>query len=135
MDHCSFAGSRVDVAVVGAGLAGLVAARDLLAAGFTVIVLEARDRVGGRILNHRLEGGAVVEVGGQWVGPTQDRVLALAEELGVDLFPTYVGGEHYLAVGGNVERYGGDDFALPEDALADVGETQQRLQEMADETR
>jgi monoamine oxidase len=135
MDHSSFAGSRVDVAVVGAGLAGLVAARDLLAAGFTVIVLEARDRVGGRILNHRLEGGAVVEVGGQWVGPTQDRVLALAEELGVDLFPTYVGGEHYLAVGGNVERYGGDDFALPEDALADVGETQQRLQEMADETR
>ena len=42
-------------------------------------------------------------------------------------------GEHFLAVGGNVERYGGDDFALPEDALADVGETQQRLQEMAAE--
>jgi len=123
----------VDVAVVGAGLAGLVAARDLLAAGLTVVVLEARDRVGGRILNHTLKGGAVVEVGGQWVGPTQDRVLALAEELGVGLFPTYVEGEHLLAVGGNVERYGGDDFALPEDALADVGETQQRLQEMADE--
>ena len=121
----------MDVAVVGAGLAGLVAARDLLAAGLSVLVLEARDRVGGRLLNHTLKGGAVVEVGGQWVGPTQDRVLALAEELGVGLYPTYEEGEHFLAVNGAVKRYSGDDFALPEDALADVGETQQRLEEMA----
>jgi monoamine oxidase len=131
VEQVSFPDSRVDVAVVGAGLAGLVAARDLLAAGLSVLVLEARDRVGGRLLNHTLESGAVVEIGGQWVGPTQDRVLALAEELSVGLFPTYVEGEHFLAVDGNVERYGGDDFALPEDALADVGETQQRLEEMA----
>jgi len=121
----------VDVAVVGAGLAGLVAARDLLAAGLSVLVLEARDRVGGRILNHELKSGVVVEVGGQWVGPTQDRVLALAEELGVGLFPTYEEGEHFLAVNGAVQRYSGDDFPLPEDALADVGATQQRLEEMA----
>ena len=133
MEHVGFTNSQVDVAVVGARLAGLVAARDLIAAGLTVVVLEARDRVGGRILNHTLGGGAVVEVGGQWVGPTQDRVLALAGELDVGLFPTNVEGEHFLAVDGNVERYGGDDFALPEDALADVGETQQSLQEMADE--
>jgi monoamine oxidase len=122
---------RVDVVAVGAGLAGLVAARELLGAGLSVLVLEARERVGGRLLNHTLQNGAVVELGGQWVGPTQDRVLALAEELGVGLFPTYVEGEHILAVDGAVKRYGGDDFALPEDALADVGETQQRLQEMA----
>ena len=131
MEHVGSPGSRVDVAVVGAGLAGLVAARDLLAAGLSVLVLEARDRVGGRLLNHTLKGGAVVEVGGQWVGPTQDRVLALAEELGVGLYPTYEEGEHFLAVNGAVKRYSGDDFALPEDALADVGETQQRLEEMA----
>src|ERR671916_327233 len=96
-----------------------------------VVALGARERVGGRLLNHTLQNGAVVELGGQWVGPTQDRVLALAEELGVALFPTFVEGEHILAVDGAVKRYGGDDFALPEDALADVGETQLRLQEMA----
>jgi monoamine oxidase len=124
---------RVDVVVVGAGLAGLVAARDLLAADLSVLVLEARDRVGGRVLNHTLEGGAVVEVGGQWVGPTQERVLALAEEFAVGLYPTYVEGEHFLAVGGAVKRYAGDDFALPGDALADVGEMQERFKEMADE--
>jgi monoamine oxidase len=66
---------------------------------------------------------SLVELGGQWVGPTLDRVLALAEELGVGLFPTYVEGEHFLAVEGEVKRYGGDDVALPEGALADVGET------------
>jgi monoamine oxidase len=131
VEHVNFPDSRVDVAVVGAGLAGLVGARDLLAAGHSVLVLEARNRVGGRLLNHTLANGAVVEVGGQWVGPTQDRVLVLAEELGVGLYPTYEEGEHLLAVDGNVERYRGDDFALPEDALADVGETQQRLEEMA----
>jgi monoamine oxidase len=54
MERVGLAGTRVDVAVVGAGLA---AARDLLAAGLSVLVLEARDRVGGRILNHTLEGG------------------------------------------------------------------------------
>ena len=94
---------RTQVVVVGAGLAGLTAARDLLAAGRDVVVLEARDRVGGRILNHEVEGG-VVEVGGQWLGPAKDvpasdptagdvrgqeRVAALARELGLRRFPTY----------------------------------------------
>jgi monoamine oxidase len=124
---------RVDAVVVGAGLAGLAAARDLLAAGLSVVVLEARERVGGRLLNHTLRNGAVVELGGQWVGPTQDRVLKLADDLGVGVFPTYIEGEHFLAVDGAVKRYGGDDFALPKEALADVKQTQQRLAHMAAE--
>jgi len=124
---------QVDVVVVGAGMAGLIAARDLLAAHVSVLVLEARNRVGGRLLNHTLANGSVVELGGQWVGPTQDRVLALAEELGLGLFPTYVEGEHFLAMDGSVKRYVGEDFALPEDALADVGETWEHLRKMADE--
>lgn len=72
----------VDVAIVGAGLAGLSAARDLTAAKKTVVVLEARDRVGGRVENQLLDNGGVIELGAAFVGPTQDRVLALAEELG-----------------------------------------------------
>ena len=124
---------RVDVLVVGAGLAGLLAARELLAANVSVLVLEARDRVGGRLLNHTLANGTVVEVGGQWVGPTQDRVLALAEELGVGLFPTYLEGEHFLAIDGAVKRYVEEAFALPGDASADVEETWAHLSEMAAE--
>ena len=54
----------------------------------------------------------MVEVGGQWVGPTQERILPLAEEFAVGLYPTYVEGEHFLAVGGAVKRYAGDDLTL-----------------------
>ena len=56
--------------------------------------MEARDRVGGRMLNDDIGGGKVVEVGGQWIGPTQDRLAALAAELGVDTFPTYGEGDN-----------------------------------------
>ncbi len=85
---------RVDVAVVGAGLAGLAAARALRRHGRSVVVLEARDRVGGRTLNHHLGNGRVVEIGGQWVGPTQDRVLKLIRDLGLKTFKTYTRGKN-----------------------------------------
>ena len=64
----------------GAGLAGLTAAREIVKAGRSVIVLEARDRVGGRVLNHSLGGGDYAELGGMFIGPTQDRIRALANE-------------------------------------------------------
>ena len=79
---------RVDAIVVGAGLAGLTAATELVGAGHSVAVLEARDRVGGRTLNHPLGDGKVVEVGGEWVGPGQDRVMARAKGLGLETFKT-----------------------------------------------
>src|SRR5262249_57089608 len=96
-----------DVVVVGAGIAGLIAARDLVAAGKNVVVLEARDRVGGRVLNHRLSDGTTVELGGQWIGPTQLRMAKLAAELGLETFPTYNTGDHLLRFDDRQGRYRG----------------------------
>lgn len=98
---------EADVAIVGAGLAGLVAARRLAAAGARPLVLEARERVGGRLLNEEIGDGKVVEVGGQWIGPTQDRIAALAAELAVETFPTHGEGRHLLEIGGRRGSYSG----------------------------
>ncbi len=122
---------EVDVVVVGAGLAGLVAARDLIAAGRSVAVIEARDRVGGRLLNADLGDGKVVEVGGQWVGPTQHRALALASELGVETFPTYAQGDNVVEIGGSLRRYRGAIPKINPAVLVDIGQAQYRLDRMA----
>jgi monoamine oxidase len=99
---------KADVVVVGAGLAGLSAARALVAAGHSVALLEARDRVGGRTLNRSLGGGKVVEVGGEFVGPTQDYTLALAAELGVKTYPAYQNLKSAYINGNSVQYYTGD---------------------------
>ncbi|QBP11669.1 MULTISPECIES: flavin monoamine oxidase family protein [Cupriavidus] len=95
----------LDVVIIGAGLAGLTAARDLQAAGCnSFLVLEARDRVGGRTLNYNIEGGYVSEVGGQWIGPGQTAVADLARQLEVGTFPTYYDGKTVMLGGdGRVE--------------------------------
>src|SRR5205085_11826630 len=94
-----------DVVVVGAGLAGLTAARRLTQAGRSVIVLEARDRVGGRTLNHDLATGGYSELGGMFTGPTQDRIQALAAEVGVGTFPTYNTGNNVFYANGRREEF------------------------------
>lgn len=90
---------QVDVVVVGGGLSGLVAARKVARAGRKVLVVEARRRVGGRLLNHRLHDGSVIEAGGAFVGPTQDHILALARELKVRTFDEYVDGKNVYISG------------------------------------
>jgi len=97
-----------DVIVVGAGLAGLTAARQIVKAGRSVIVLEARDRVGGRVLNHPLANGAYTELGGMFTGPTQDHIQALAAAVGVGTFPTYNTGNNVFYGPRGREEYPND---------------------------
>ena len=117
---------KADVVVVGAGLAGLTAARELTRAGKSVIVLEARDRVGGRVLNKQLGNGKVSERGGTFVGPTQDHIIRLGKKYGAELFPTFNEGENVYFDDGNRSTFSdtgvtgsapGDPALLPDLAL------------------
>jgi monoamine oxidase len=96
------AARSADVVVVGAGLAGLTAARELVAQNRSVVVLEARDRVGGRVLSHPIPG-SYTELGGMFTGPTQDHIQALARDVGVGLFPSYNTGNNVF-IGGDGRR-------------------------------
>lgn len=101
-----------DAAIVGAGLAGLAAARTLEDAGASTVVLEARDRVGGRTLSETI-GAGVFNVGGQWLGPTQHRMARLVQEFGLATFPTHHAGRKIFDDGTRVRTYAGNIPALP----------------------
>jgi monoamine oxidase len=120
-----------DVVVVGAGLAGLAAARELVARGSSVVVLEARERVGGRVLNQDIGDDKVVEVGAQWIGPTQDRLAAVARELGVRTFPTHDEGDNVIEYRGGLHRYSGAIPRINPVVLVDVEQAQRRLNRLA----
>lgn len=121
--------ARVDIVVVGAGLAGLTAARALNRDGLRVAVLEARDRVGGRVHSVPL-GGTTVDLGGQWIGPGQERMYALAREMGAPLVRTHTAGETLYRLDGRLRR-GGHRPPLGPLALLDAYQIQRRLDRLA----
>ncbi|MGZ4170783.1 MAG: flavin monoamine oxidase family protein [Solirubrobacteraceae bacterium] len=97
---------QADVVVVGAGLSGLTAARQIAAAGKSVIVLEARNRVGGRCFSRSIGAGAsdVANMGATFVGPTQTQILGLMSDLGISKFPVYATGNLLWYESGKLTR-------------------------------
>src|SRR5881296_2735010 len=120
-----------DVCVVGAGYAGLTAARRLAGAGRSVIVLEARDRVGGRIWTHHLSDGSTIDRGGAFLAPGHDAIHELAKEVGVSTYKTWTKGDHLLIGGGRTRRYRGLIPKISPLAVATIAWAQVKLDWMA----
>lgn len=117
--------SNWDAIVVGAGLSGLKAASELAGGGLRVLVLEARDRVGGRSKPGEL-CGHTIDLGGQWVGPDQKLLLQQAAELGVQTIPQYAQGQSVLCLDGKVRTYAGEIPNLPVQSLLELALLERR---------
>lgn len=118
-----------DVVIVGGGLAGLMAGYRLSEADVGVRVLEARGRVGGRVLTREV-GGHPVDMGAQWIGPSQHRMQALVDELDIDTFPQYSTGATQLRVAGDVREFESELRALSPLASIDFEYTAWKLERL-----
>jgi monoamine oxidase len=119
-------GHVVRIVVVGCGLSGLRAADLLVGRGHEVVALEAATRIGGRLLRQQV-AGVGVDGGGAWVGPGQDRVLALVESLGLRTAPTYARGRTRAVLRGVVRDRSGWLPPVPPGALVDLGQAMARI--------
>lgn len=97
----------LDVIVIGGGFSGLAAAQALQKSHKSFILLEARDRLGGRTHTQRLEDGSYVDLGGQWIGPTQDRMYALCKQYNVEWYETYNEGKNIIDLNQIIKTYTG----------------------------
>ncbi|HEV3227033.1 MAG TPA: FAD-dependent oxidoreductase [Acidimicrobiales bacterium] len=122
---------EADVCVVGAGYAGLTAARRLRQGGKTVAVLEARDRIGGRIWTYQLPDGSPIDRGGGWLGPKHDAIFGLAGEVGVSTYKTWVKGAHLLVGDDRIRRYTGLIPTISPLAVITIALAQYRIDRMA----
>jgi monoamine oxidase len=123
--------AEADVCIVGAGFAGLTAARRLAQEGYSVVVLEARDRVGGRTWTEARGNGIAVDRGGAWLSPLHSAVFALAAEVGVTTYKTHVAGSHLLVGDRRMRRYKGLIPKISPLAVIQIARAQWRIDRMA----
>jgi monoamine oxidase len=119
-----------DVGIVGAGLAGLTAARELTEAGLDVVVLEARERVGGRTAEGSLSTGDAIDRGAEWIGAEHDRVLELVEEFDLELREQYDAGVDRVAVTGEVFEHENRFRALPAEPASELRDALERIESL-----
>lgn len=123
-----------DVVIVGAGATGLTAAAALQRARLSVIVLEARDRVGGRLWTNHIDG-QLYEIGGQWVSPDQTALLETLDELGLDTYERYRAGDSvYVGPDGVAKRFTGDIFPAGPETEAEIARLIDLLDELVAQT-
>ncbi|OWY45744.1 amine oxidase [Alternaria alternata] len=128
----------VDVAIIGGGFSGLVAAKDLVAANKSVVVLEARDRVGGRVFDTQFPDGTATYLGAQFVGPGQTRMVALSKEMGVDFFTPHTEGNIVLYINGTRSQISNESnatgsAAIDNASLAEIALVEKTLDSFARE--
>jgi monoamine oxidase len=120
-----------DVCIVGAGFAGVTAALRLSQRGRSVVVLEARDRVGGRVWTQPLPDGSPVDRGGAWLAPKHDAIFGLAREFGVSTYKTWVSGSHLLVDEGRLRPYKGLIPKISPLAVLTIALTQARIDRLS----
>jgi len=123
---------EADAIVVGAGLAGLTATRDLARAGWTVRLLEARERVGGRLKGYPLDDGQAVDLGGEYFGDKSTKIVEVARSVGVSGFRTYDQGRRIAFLDGRRFEYTGlFPLRMGPAVIADLGQAVLRIERLA----
>ncbi|MGE0930175.1 flavin monoamine oxidase family protein [Peijinzhouia sedimentorum] len=126
---------KIDVIVIGAGVSGLTTAKILKQIGLQVLVLEARDRVGGRVLSQQTSFKDKIDLGGQWIGPKQEKITSLCTEMGIEVFKQYNTGKKVLDLFGKKKTYKNTIPALPYLSLIDLQNGISKIEKLAAELK
>lgn len=110
-----------DTIIIGAGYSGIGAATKLYENGKDFLVVEARDRIGGRVWSKQLNNGAIIDIGAQWIGPQQLLMWEMVKKHKVDTFETYDEGKNILAWNNKISTYKGTIPKIDPISLVDLG--------------
>lgn len=121
-----------DAIIIGAGFSGISAGRMLHRQGLRILVLEANGRIGGRVYTKVFNGGLPLDLGGQWIGPTQNRMYGLVKEYGLSTYPTHDHGRHQVVLKGKTKSYSGLIPKIGLVSILDMGRIIHKLERLAE---